>query len=43
MPDKLFRLGDHLKELRFNSSIEASAESNGSMSYTRLWSEVHIN
>ena len=43
LPDKLFKLWDHFKEVRFNFSIDAYAERNDYIRYPSKWSDVEKN
>ena len=43
LPDKLFKLWDHFKEVRFNFSIDAYGERNDYIRYPSKWSDVEAN
>jgi MoaA/NifB/PqqE/SkfB family radical SAM enzyme len=43
LPDKLFKLWDHFKEVRFNFSIDAYGERNDYIRYPSKWSDVETN
>ena len=43
LPDKLFKLWEHFKEVRFNFSIDAYGERNNYIRYPSKWEEVAKN
>ena len=43
LPDKLFQLWDHFKEIRFNFSIDAYGQRNEYIRYPSKWSDVETN
>ena len=43
LPDKLFKLWDHFKEVRFNFSIDAYGQRNDYIRYPSKWSDVEAN
>ena len=43
LPDKLFQLWDHFKEIRFNFSIDAYGTRNEYIRYPSKWSDVETN